>query len=72
MELNKWQSAQLLLTCLLMYQDEFMVDPNDYRIMVHKDIQLQCHLLQIYHDSSVGMHCRRKVTYGSLSYDFYW
>ena len=52
--------------------DEFMVDPNHYRIMVPKDIQLQCHLLQGYHDSPVGMHRRRKATSGSLSYDFYW
>jgi len=36
--------------------DEFMVDPNHYRIMVPKDIQLQCHLLQVYYDSPVGMH----------------
>ena len=57
---------------LLMYQDEFMEDPNHYRIMVPNDIQLQRHLLKVYHDSPVGMHRGREATYGSLSYDFYW
>ena len=31
---------------LLMYRDEFMEDPNHYRIMVPNDIQLQRHLLK--------------------------
>ena len=57
---------------LLMYRDEFMEDPNHYRIMVPNDIQLQRHLLRVYHDSPVGMHRGREATYGSLSYDFYW
>ena len=57
---------------LLMYRDEFMEDPNHYRIMVPNDIQLQRHLLKVYHDSPVGMHRGREATYGSLSYDFYW
>ena len=57
---------------LLMYRDEFMEDPNHYCIMVPNDIQLQCHLLKVYHDSPVSMHRGREATYGSLPYDFYW
>ena len=57
---------------LLMYRDEFMEDPGHYRIMVPNDIQLQCHLLRVYHDSPLGMHRGREATYGSLSHDFYW
>ena len=57
---------------LLMYQDEFMEDPNHYRIMAPNDIQLQHHPLKVYHDSPVGTHREREATYGSLSYDFYW
>ena len=53
---------------LLMYRDEFMEDPNHYRIMVPNDIQLQPRLLKEYHDSPVGMHRGREATYGSLSY----
>ena len=48
---------------LLMYRDEFMVDPHHYRIMVPKDIYLQRHLLRVYHGSHVGMHRGRKATY---------
>ena len=51
---------------LLMYRDEFMEDPNHYRIMVPNDIQLQRHLLKVYHDSPLGMHRGREATYGSL------
>ena len=50
----------------LMYRDEFMEDPNHYRIMVPNDIQLQRHLLKVYHDSPLGMHRGREATYGSL------
>ena len=57
---------------LLMYRDEFMVDPHHYRIMVPKDIYLQRHLLRVYDGSHVGMHRGREATYGSFSYDFYW
>ena len=57
---------------LLMYRDEFIEDPNHYRIMVPNDIQLQRHLLNVYHDSPVGMHRWRETTYRSLWYDFYW
>jgi len=57
---------------LLMYRDEFTEDPDHYRIMVPNDIQLQRHLLRVYHDSPLGMHRGHKATYGSLSHDFYW
>ena len=57
---------------LLMYRDEFMEEPNHYRIMVPNDIQLQRHLLKVYHDSPVSMHRGLEATYGSLSHDFYW
>ena len=57
---------------LLMCRYEIMEDPNHYRIMVPNDIQLQRHLLKVYHDSPVRMRRGREATYGSLSYDFYW
>ena len=50
---------------LLTYRDEFMEDPN-HRIMLPNDIQLQRHLLRVYHDSPVGMHRAHLATYGSL------
>ena len=46
---------------LLMYRDEFMEDPDHYRIMVPNDIQLQRHLLRVYHDSLLGMHRGREL-----------
>ena len=49
-----------------------MEDPDHYRIMVPNDIQLQRHLLRVYHDSPLGMHRGCEATYGSLSHDFYW
>ena len=39
-----------VIDSLLMYRDEFMEDPDHYRIMVPNDIQLQRHLLRVYHD----------------------
>ena len=33
---------------------------------------MQRHLLQVYHDSPLGMHRGRDATYNSLSRDFYW
>ena len=57
---------------LLLYRDELMEDPNHYRVMVPNDIQLQRHLIQVYHDSPIGMHRGRDATYGALSHDFYW
>ena len=57
---------------LLLYRDELMEDPNHYRVMVPNDIQLQRHLIQVYHDSPIGMHQGRDATYGALSHDFYW
>ena len=49
-----------------------MEDPNHYRVMVPNNIQLQRHLIQVYHDSPIGMHRGRDATYGALSHDFYW
>ena len=49
-----------------------MDDPNHLRIFVPSNIELQCHLLHTYHDSSIVMHCGRDATYNSLSHDFYW
>ena len=57
---------------LLMYQDEFMEDPNHYRVMVPNDIQLRRHLLKVYHDSPVGMHRGREATYGMTSIGRTW
>lgn len=57
---------------LLLYRDELMEDPNHYRVMVPNNIQLQRHLIQVYHDSPIGMHRGRDATYGALSHDFYW
>ena len=57
---------------LLMYRDEFMVNPSHYRIMVPNDIELRRKLLQAYHDSPLAMHRGRDATYESLSYDYYW
>lgn len=57
---------------LLMYRDEFMVNPSQYRIMVPNDIELRRKLLQAYHDSPLAMHRGRDTTYESLSYDYYW
>jgi len=68
----KQMAKRSAVDSLLMYRDEFMEDPNHYRIMVPNDIQLQRHLLKVYLDSPVGMHRGREATYGSLSYDFYW
>jgi len=39
-----------VIDSLLMYRDEFIEDPDHYRIMVPNDIQLQRHLLRVYHD----------------------
>ena len=64
--------SSAVVDSLLMYRDEFMEDPSHYRIMVPNDIQLERHLLKVYHDSPVGIHRGREATYGSLSYDFYW
>ena len=57
---------------LLLYRDELMDDPNHYRVLVPNNIQLQRHLIQVYHDSPIGMHRGRDATYGALSHDFYW
>ena len=57
---------------LIMYRDELMEDPNHYRVMAPNDIQLQRHLIQVYHDSPIGMHRGREAIYGALSHDFYW
>jgi len=61
-----------VIDSLLMYRDEFMEDPDHYCIVVPNDIQLQCHLLRVYHDSPLGMHRGCEATYGSLSHDFCW
>ena len=61
-----------VIDSLLLYRDELMEDPNHYRVMVSNDIQLQRHLIQVYHDSPIIMHRGRDATYGALSHDFYW
>ena len=48
-----------------------MDDPNHLRTFVPSDIEFQCYLLHVYHDSPVGMHRSRDTTYKSLSHDFY-
>ena len=55
-----------------MYSDVLMDDLNHLCIFVPSNIELQCHLLHAYHDSSIGMHHGRDATYNSLSHDFYW
>ena len=57
---------------LLMYRDEFMVNPSHYRIMVPNDIELRHKLLQAYHDSPLAMQRGRDATFEALSYDYYW
>ena len=57
---------------LIMYSDVLMDDPNHLHIFVPSNIELQCHLLHAYHDSSIGMHHGCDATYNSLSHDFYW
>ena len=57
---------------ILYYSDEFMQDPTHMRIFVPSDSAMQRHLLQVYHDSPLGMHRGRDATYNSLSRDFYW
>ena len=57
---------------LIMYADILMDNPDHYRIFVPSDPQLQRHFLQAYHDSPMGMHRGRDVTYNALSKDFYW
>ena len=61
-----------VIDALLLYRDELMEDPNHYRVMVPNNIQFQRHLIQVYHDSPIGMHRGRDATYGALSHDFYW
>ena len=53
---KQMEKRTAVVESLLIYQNEFMEDPNYYRIMVPNDIQLQRHLLKVYHDSPVGMH----------------
>ena len=55
-----------------MYSDVLMDDPNHLRIFVSSNIELQCHLFNAYHDSSIGMHRGHDATYNTLSHDFYW
>ena len=57
---------------LIMYSDILMDDPNQLRIFVPSNIELQCHLLHAYLDSSIGMYRGRDATYNTLSHDFYW
>ena len=47
-----------------------MDDPNHLRTFVPSDIEFQCYLLHVYHDSPVGMHRGHDTTYNSLSHDF--
>ena len=46
---------------LITYSDVFIDDPHHLRIFVLSDIELQRHLLRVYHDSPVGMHCGRDL-----------
>ena len=55
-----------------MYADEFMDNQDRYLIFVPSDPALQKHFLWAYHDSPMGMHRGRDVTYQCLSHDFYW
>ena len=57
---------------LLLHRDELMEYPSHYRVVVPNDIQLQRHLIRVYHNSPTGMHRGREATYGALSHDFYW
>ena len=56
----------------MVYRDEYMSDPTHYRYIVSNDISLHRHLLNAYHDSLTGMHCRHDTTYEALSQDVYW
>ena len=66
------QIAKRSAIAFLSIEDELMADPHHYGIMISHDIQLQRHLLKVYHDSPVGIHRGREATYGALSHDFYW
>ena len=55
-----------------MYSDAFMDDCDHFRVFVPSAPQLQKHFLCAYHDSPMGMHRGRDVTYNCLSRDFYW
>ena len=51
-----------------------MTDPQNYRIFIPSDPEVQRHVLTtyMYHDSLTGMHRGRDATYNTLSQDFYW
>ena len=66
------QIAKRSAIAFLSIEDELTADPHHYGIMIPHDIQLQRHLLKVYHDSPVGIHRGREATYGALSHDFYW
>ena len=53
------------------YSDEFMTEPDQLRISVPSDTNIQHHLLYAYHNSHTGMHRDRDATYYCLSRAFY-
>ena len=57
---------------LIVYLDNLTTDPHHYPIFISSDADLQRHLLIAYHDSTIGMHRGRNVTYNTMSQDFYW
>ena len=57
---------------LLYYHDEYLEDPSHFCIFVPNDTNLQCYLLEVYHNSPIGMHRNRDSTCACLSRDFYW
>ena len=70
-KVRKWVTSiakrTKLIDGLLFYSDEFMKNPDHLCLFLPSDVELQCHILQSYHDSSLGMHRGCDTTYNAVS-----